>query len=219
MVTFSHVFYRDSRHRQVLTDINCRIDRGELVYCVGENGSGKTTFLRLITRELIPASGQVIVMGQDIRELNDREISYFRRRIGIIFQHFRVLWNHTVFENIILACRAVRMDRDDAFVRVCQLLKDVGLFDKKDSMPFHLSYSELRRLLCARALVNSPDMIVADEPTFDMDRTHEKEIMRILNCMVEENKTVIIATRDMNLAQAYPGRVLTISGGKIHGCK
>jgi len=215
MIEMEHVFVRYG-DIESLIDIHLRIERGEFIYLYGASGSGKTSFLKLITREIIPESGKVHIDGKDLAAFGKSEVQKLRRRIGFAYQDFRLLWKKTVFENMEFVLHAVREKEDIIFEKVCGMLKLVGLLGKKDILIPHLSYGEQRCLSIARALVNTPDIILADEPTTDLEPHVRKEIMRILNNIVHQEKTtVILATREKMLIDEYPHRVINLKDGRI----
>ncbi len=218
MIIMENVFVRFPNEIEALIDINLKIGKGEFVYLYGPGGAGKSSLLKLINREVLPESGKVFVDNQETLKMKDRDISRLRKRIGFIYQDFRMLWKRTVYENIEFILNAVRMKEDMMFDRICEVLKIVNLLDKKDYLPPQLSYGEQRCLCIARALVNSPEIILADEPIVDLDSHVRNEIMRVLNNIVhQENTTVILTTKKNDVMKEYPHRVVEIKEGRITG--
>lgn len=215
MILMEHVFVR-YKEIESLIDINVKIDTGEFIYLFGPGSSGKTSLLKLVNREIVPDSGKVFVDGEELALLKKRKIQKLRRRIGFVYQDFRLLWKKNVFENLEFVLHAVREKEEKIFDKICKILKLVGLIDKKDFLPPHLSYGEQRCLSIARALINTPDIILADEPTTDLDPHIRQEIMRILNNIVHQEQTIVIlATKDKDLIEEYPHRIIKLVDGKI----
>lgn len=198
-------------------DINLEIDKGEFVFLTGPSGAGKTTLFRLISAYDRATSGAIQVAGYDLNEINERQIPFFRRRIGVIYQDFRLLKSRTVFENVAMPLE-IRGERP-RFVerRVREILDQVALLDKLDAHPEHLSGGEQQRVSIARALIHQPGVLIADEPTGNLDPELAKDIMRLLNRVNEQGTTVFIATHDHALVESMNRRVVEIKEGHIVG--
>ena len=215
MITMENVFVRYANEVEALIDINVKIETGDFLYIYGLGGSGKSSFLKLINREIIPDTGIVAVNGAEINNLNRSEIALLRKKIGFIYQDFRMLWKRTVYENVEFVLNAVNME-SGIFDKVCNVLKIVNLLDKKDYLPPQLSYGEQRCLCIARALVNSPEIILADDPTIDLDSHIRNEIMRVLNNIVhQDNTTVIFTTKNKGIINEFPHRMIELREGKL----
>ncbi len=216
MIIIENVFVRYSNDIEALIDINLKVEKGEFVYLYGPGGSGKSSLLKLINREILPESGKVFVDQQETMKMKSSDIARLRKKTGFIYQDFRMLWKRSVYENMEFVLNAVRMKEDKIFDRICDVLKIVNLLDKKDYLPPQLSYGEQRGLCIARSLVNSPEIILADEPTVDLDSHMRNEIMRVLNNIVhQENTTVILTTKKKDIMKDYSHRVVEMKEGRI----
>jgi cell division transport system ATP-binding protein len=200
---------------QALRDINCTINKGEFVFLVGPTGHGKSTFLRLIHRELIPAKGAVKVAGQDTRRLSPRQVAFLRRRVGMIFQDFRLLSARTLWENVAFALQVTGVSRRRIHRLAPELLRQVGLSHKVGSFPGQVSAGEQQRAAIARALVNSPAILLADEPTGNLDTDTGLGIMNLLADINFSGTTVICATHNLAIVEAFNRRVINLTQGKI----
>ena len=216
MITMENVFVRYENDTEALIDINLKVNKGEFVFLYGPGGSGKSSLLKLVNREILPESGKVYIDDQETAKMNNKDVAALRKRIGFIFQDFRMLWKRSVYENIEFVLNAVRMKEDIMFDKICEALKIVGLLDKKDYLPPQLSYGEQRCLCIARALVNSPEIILADEPIVDLDSHVRNEIMRVLNNIVhQESTTVILTTKKKDIMKEYSHRVIELKEGRL----
>jgi cell division transport system ATP-binding protein len=191
------------------------VDRGEFVSVVGASGSGKSTMLKAIYREVKPTSGQVIVASQDVTSLPASRIPYLRRRVGIVFQDFRLLPDRTVLENVGFALDVLGTPRREKYRKVPLSLELVGLGDKADRYPMQLSAGEQQRVSIARALVNSPQVLLADEPTGNLDPDTSWEIVQILTDIADRGTTVIMATHDKAIVDRVRRRVISLLHGTI----
>ncbi|MBO4389297.1 MAG: ATP-binding cassette domain-containing protein, partial [Lachnospiraceae bacterium] len=222
MISFENVskVYEDSEDGQMaLKDISLEIGDGEFVFVVGDSGSGKSTFLRLLLRELRPSSGVIRVGDQDLSEITEnRELAYYRRELGVVFQDFRLLHDRTVYENVALAQHVIGKSGEEVRTNVTEVLTLVGLSGKYKSYPKHLSGGEQQRVAIARALVNHPRILLADEPTGNLDPVISMEIMRVLDeaCRVRHTTTVVV-THDLEVVRQMKKRVITLRRGILIG--
>ena len=198
-----------------LTDISVEITKGEFVFLVGSSGSGKTTFLKLLLREEIPTSGQIWVAGRDIGELSQWRVPYLRRNLGCVFQDFRLLPNKTVAENVAFALEVIGRPRSVIRNQVSQVLELVGLGQKHDRRPDELSGGEQQRVAVARAFVNRPLVLLADEPTGNLDPATSQGIMKLLDRINRTGTTVVMATHDVGIVDAMRRRVIELDRGRL----
>ena len=205
--------YPDRTH--ALRNINVKIDRNEFVYVVGPSGAGKSTFMKLIYREERPTKGHVYVNGFNLERLRQRKIPYVRRNIGVVFQDFRLLPKLTVFENIAFAMEVIETPRRIIKKRVAEVLELVRLADKSNSLPAQLSGGEQQRVSIARAIVNNPSVIVADEPTGNLDPETSIGIMRLLEEINFRGTTIVMATHNKEIVNSMRKRVIAIEKGTI----
>ncbi|MFA6807458.1 MAG: cell division ATP-binding protein FtsE [Eubacteriales bacterium] len=200
---------------RALYDINLNIHKGEFVFLVGQSGAGKSTLIKLLYRDEIPTRGQVIVDSDNLIRLKEREIPLLRRKIGVIFQDFKLLQNMTVFENIAFAQQVVGKPKKEIENNTEVLLEVVGLSKKRDVYPDEISGGEQQRVCVARALANNPPILVADEPTGNLDQDTAWEIMEILSRVNKMGTTIIMATHALYIVEKMKKRVVTIDKGKI----
>jgi cell division transport system ATP-binding protein len=198
-----------------LEDINFSVSQGEFVSIVGHSGAGKTTLTKLILAEEKPTSGSVFFESNDINKLSKKELMAFRRKIGMVFQDFRLLTNKTVFENISFAMEAVDKGEDEIKKDVPRVLELVGLSSRADFFPSQLSGGEKQRLAIARAIITQPDLIIADEPTGNLDPINTKEVVNLLKKINELGTTVILTTHNKTVIDQVKKRVITIEEGRI----
>lgn len=215
MIEFKNVTKRYDHDVVALSDINIVIDRGEFVFLAGPSGSGKSTFLKLMLKEEVPSEGIVIVNDRDLSRVKEREVPYVRRKIGCVFQDFRLLYDKTVYENIVLALRVVGASEREIKTAVSSALKQVGLTGKEDSYPNQLSGGEQQRVGLARALVTRPPIIIADEPTGNLDDETAQEIMKMLYEINESGTTIIMVTHNHEIIEKSGKRVINLEKGKI----
>lgn len=202
---------------EALQGISFTIEDGEFVFLVGPSGSGKSTIIKLLTGEVIPTAGRVMVNGFSMSRISDRQIPYMRRTIGVIFQDFRLLPKKTVFDNLSLAMRAVGATPRDIRTRIPYVLELVGLKGMEDRYPDELSGGEQQRVAIARALVNNPSTIVADEPTGNLDPNRSLEIMTLLERINALGTTVVVVTHERDLVNHFDKRVIMIDHGQVNG--
>ena len=202
---------------QAIRGISMTIEDGEFVFMVGPSGSGKSTIIKLLTGEVIPTAGRVMVNGFSMSRISDRQIPYMRRTIGVIFQDFRLIPKKTVFDNLSLAMRAVGATPRDIRTRIPYVLELVGLKGMEDRYPDELSGGEQQRVAIARALVNNPSTIVADEPTGNLDPNRSLEIMTLLERINALGTTVVVVTHERDLVNHFDKRVIMIDHGQVNG--
>ena len=202
---------------EALQGISFAIEDGEFVFLVGPSGSGKSTIIKLLTGEVIPTAGRVMVNGFSMSRISDRQIPYMRRTIGVIFQDFRLIPKKTVFDNLSLAMRAVGATPRDIRTRIPYVLELVGLKGMEDRYPDELSGGEQQRVAIARALVNNPSTIVADEPTGNLDPNRSLEIMTLLERINALGTTVVVVTHERDLVNHFDKRVIMIDHGQVNG--
>ncbi|MDD3839766.1 MAG: cell division ATP-binding protein FtsE [Clostridia bacterium] len=200
---------------EALSNINIRIDNGEFVFIVGASGAGKSTFLKLLLREITPTSGEIIINDFVLSQLKRREIPYFRRNLGVVFQDFRLISNKTVYENVAFAMEIVEASSKDIKRRVPMVLNMVRLGQKANNYPSELSGGEQQRVSLARAIVNNPSILIADEPTGNLDPDTSWGIMKLLIDINRRGTTVIIATHDRDIVNLMRKRVITLRKGFI----
>lgn len=215
MVYFEHVTVVYPNGTRALEDVTLHVERGEFVFVVGPSGSGKSTLLQLVYREIRPTSGRVIVGSQDVSALPPSRIPMLRRRVGVVFQDFRLLPDRTVWENVGFALDVVGASKREKFRKVPLALQLVGLFDKGDAYPHELSAGEQQRVSIARALVNGPQVLLADEPTGNLDPDISWEIVQILAEIADRGTTVVVATHDKAIVDRLRRRVVSIADGRI----
>ena len=215
MITFDHVSLNyDARHT-ALSNINIHIDKGEFVFIVGPSGAGKSTFVKILKHELVPETGSVIVNNIKINKLKPSKVPYYRRSLGIVFQDFRLLSEKTVFENIAFVLRVTGAKSKDIKERVNKVLDLVGLRGKEKELPSKLSGGEQQRVAIARALVNQPTLLIADEPTGNLDPKTSEEIMKLFTEINHMGTTIIMVTHNKDLVNAMHKRVVNIEEGHI----
>ncbi|MHA2615726.1 MAG: cell division ATP-binding protein FtsE [bacterium JZ-2024 1] len=195
--------------------MNFQIRKNDFIFLVGESGSGKTSLFRVISREQVPQQGRVIVLGQDLRTIPPSRIPYFRRNIGILFQDFRMLPYRTVWENVALALQIAGLSRKEVAIKTMQALEKVGLEDKAHHFPNELSGGELQKSCLARAIVNSPPILLADEPTGNLDEKSSIEIVKLLQKINLHGTTVVVATHDTAIVNHLNKPVMVMSKGTL----
>ena len=205
----------ESSGTEALDNVSLTINEGEFVFLVGPSGSGKTTLMKLITGEIRAKSGKVIVNDFDMRKIKRRKLPKVRRTLGIVFQDYRLIENMNVYDNVAFAMRVVGARRREIRERVPYVLELVGLEGREKRMPNELSGGEQQRVAIARALVNSPRMIVADEPTGNLDPVRSLELMLLFEKINEMGTTILVVTHEKELVNALSKRVITIESGKI----
>ncbi|MBQ6720306.1 MAG: cell division ATP-binding protein FtsE [Oscillospiraceae bacterium] len=215
MIEFTDVVKAYDQGNTALNGVNMQIEDGEFCFLIGPSGSGKSTIIKLITGELKPTSGTVHVNGYSLERIRKREIPYLRRTVGVVFQDFRLIEKMTVYENVAFAMRVVGARERDIKERVPYVLELVGLENKANRHPNEMSGGEQQRLAIARALVNNPSMIIADEPTGNLDPERSFEIMALLQEINNLGTTMLVVTHDHKLAQRFHKRTIVIDEGII----
>ncbi len=200
---------------EVLKDVNLHIKKGEFVFLSGASGAGKTTILRLIYMEEFPTSGQVIVADYNSQQIKKSEISQLRRKLGIVFQDFKLLWDRSVFHNVAFALQVIGISPKKIRKKVLSVLKDVGLSHRIHYNPRQLSGGEQQRVAIARALVNDPLLLLTDEPTGNLDPKISETILDLLKQINARGTSVLMATHNTELIRKLPYRILTLKDGKI----
>ena len=215
MIELKEVTKEYSKGIAALNGVNIKIEQGEFVFIVGDSGSGKSTLIRLLMKELEPTSGRIKIMGQNLSTMTHNEIPFYRRKIGVVFQDFRLLKDRNVYENIAFALRVTEAPTRVIKKKVPAALSLVGLAQKYKSFPKELSGGEQQRVALARAIVNEPSILLADEPTGNLDPENSWEIMRLLNEANERGTTVIVVTHNHEIVNAMKKRVITMNKGVI----
>ncbi len=215
MIEFRNVKKSYPSGTVALKDVNLHIDDGEFVFIVGHSGAGKTTLMKLLLCEEKPTAGNIIVGKYNLTTIPDRKIPYYRRQLGVVFQDFRLLPNKTVYENVAFAMQVVGTPSKMIKRRVPAILNTVNLADKHSSFPGEISGGEQQRVALARALANNPSVIIADEPTGNIDPQMSLDIMNLLIKINKLGKTVIVVTHEQNLVDYYKQRVITIRDGVV----
>ena len=215
MIEFVDVVKSYTVGNTALQGVSMQIEDGEFVFLVGPSGSGKSTILKLITGELKPTSGSVHVNGYSLERIRRREVPYLRRTVGVVFQDFRLIDSKTVYDNVAFVMRAIGAREREIRERVPYVLELVGLDTKSRRHPSELSGGEQQRLAIARALVNNPSTIIADEPTGNLDPARSLEIMTLLQEINNLGTTVLVVTHEMNLVEQFAKRVISIDDGLV----
>lgn len=198
-----------------LSEVSLEVDKGEFMFLVGPTGSGKTTLFRILIRDLLPTEGKVKVNDLEVTNLPKQKISVLRKMIGVIFQDLKLLPDRTIFENVLLPLDVAGEKVVDATEKVEKILRKVGIFEHKDKFPVQLSGGELQRAAIARALVLSPEIILADEPTGNLDAVTSWEIVKILSDINKEGTTIIMATHNVDIVKSMDKRTVHIDKGKV----
>ena len=215
MIEFTDVVKSYTEGNKALNGVSMQIEDGEFVFLVGHSGSGKSTIIKLITGELRPTSGSVHVNGYSLDRIRKSEIPYMRRTVGVVFQDFRLIANKTVYDNVAFAMRVIGAKEKEIRERVPYVLNLVGLDTKSRRHPGELSGGEQQRLAIARALVNNPSTIIADEPTGNLDPARSLEIMTLLQEINNLGTTLLVVTHEMDLVQRFAKRVIAIDEGLV----
>ncbi|MGN0369504.1 MAG: cell division ATP-binding protein FtsE [Butyrivibrio sp.] len=215
MIDLQNVYKTYSTGVPALNDISLHIDKGEFVFIVGTSGSGKSTLIKLLLKELEPTSGKIIINGKNIGRIKKSKLPYLRRDIGVVFQDFRLFEDRNVYENIAFAQKVIEAPNRRIRSKVLAILSMVGLLDKYKTNPKQLSGGEQQRVAIARALINQPAILLADEPTGNLDEENSWEIMKLLESANEQGTTVVVVTHNMEIVRAMRKRTITIRDGVI----
>jgi len=215
MIRLTDVFKVYANGTKALKGVSFTLNTGEFAFLVGPSGSGKSTIIRLLTGEVAPTDGQVVVNGHDMEKIKMRKMPYLRRTIGVIFQDFRLIEKKSVFDNVAFAMRVIGASNKEILQRVPYVLELVGLENKVRAKPDELSGGEQQRVAIARALVNNPALIIADEPTGNLDPARSLEILLLLQKINELGTTVLVVTHEKPLVDRLSKRVIAIDGGRI----
>lgn len=215
MIQMIDVFKSYENGTKALKGINIKIDAGDFAFLVGPSGSGKSTIIKLLTGEISPSDGNISVNGYDMNKIKMKEMPYLRRTLGVIFQDFRLIERKSVYENVAFALRVVGASNKEIRKRVPYVLDLVGLDTRTRRKPHELSGGEQQRVAVARALVNNPSMIIADEPTGNLDPARSLEIMTLLHKINELGTTVLVVTHEKGFVDRFSKRVIAIDGGRV----
>ncbi len=198
-----------------LNGISLKIKKGEFVFIVGDSGSGKSTIIKLLLRELVATKGKVHVLGEDLTKIKHRKVPGFRRRLGVVFQDFRLLKNMNVYDNVAFAQQIISIPKAQMKRNVSDIIKNVGLGGKYKALPNQLSGGEQQRVAIARALVNRPEILICDEPTGNLDPNNSKEIMNLLESWNQKGTTVVVVTHDKEMVDKMQKRVIKMKKGSL----
>ena len=212
MIQLVHLSKIYEPNSPALVDVNLHIDKGQFVFLTGPSGAGKTTLLKLLFREEEPSQGRIFIDGQDVAQLNSRRIARLRRRIGLVFQDFKLLSRLSVIENVALAAEILGSSRRESLSKAHHLLQEVGIKEKYDAKPLVLSGGEQQRVAIARALINDPMLILADEPTGNLDPAAADETMRLFLKIRDRGTTLIVASHNRELIRSYGNRIIALPG-------
>jgi cell division transport system ATP-binding protein len=215
MIRFDHVTKQYPGHVHALSDVTVEISDGEFIFLIGASGAGKTTMLRLLIRDLLPSAGNIQIDNWHVNTLPTKKIHLLRRKVGTVFQDFKLLTDRTVFENVALGLEILGKTDQEIETRVSDVLELVGLAGKKHSFPLQLSAGEMQRTGIARAIVGGPSILLADEPTGNLDPETSWEILDILSEINKIGTTIIMATHNANIVNNYKKRTLTLHEGKL----
>ena len=215
MIKLEHVSKSYSAGIPALNDVNLEFEDGEFVFIVGDSGSGKSTMIKLLLKELEPSEGTIMINGKNLGKIRRRQIPKFRRNIGVVFQDFRLLKDRNVYENIAFAQKVIGQSTRNIKKKVPSFLSMVGLAAKYRSYPKELSGGEQQRVAIARALINEPSILLADEPTGNLDNNNAWEIMKLLEEVNNRGTTVIVVTHNMEIVKVMKKRVITVQKGVI----
>lgn len=215
IIVMDKVFKAYDGKTPALSNVNVRIKKGEFVFIVGESGSGKSTFIKLLLREIVPTSGTINVLNYNLNTIRHRKVPKFRRNIGVVFQDFRLLKDRNVYENVAFAQRIIQVPGSQIRKNVPRVLATVGLAGKYKAKPAKLSGGEQQRVAIARALVNKPSILLADEPTGNLDPKNSKEIMKLLEEINAGGTTVIMVTHNEKIVNSMQKRVIMLNKGVV----
>lgn len=215
MIEFRNVSKVYNKNVKALTNVNINIDKGEFVFLVGPSGAGKSTFIKMLLKEVEPSTGNIVMGNEDLSKIKRRQIPYHRRKIGMVFQDFRLIPTINVYENVAFAMRVVGASPKEIRKRVPMVLSLVGLSNKYKMFPTELSGGEQQRVSIARAIVNNPKVLIADEPTGNLDPETAKEIMELIDDINKAGTTVVMATHAKEIVNSMKKRVIAIDKGEV----
>ena len=215
MIKLEHVSKAYSAGIPALNDVNLEIEDGEFVFIVGDSGSGKSTLIKLLLKELEPTEGTITVNGKELKKIKKKQVPRYRRKVGVVFQDFRLLKDRNVYDNIAFAQKVIGESNIQIKKKVPKMLSMVGLAAKYKSYPKELSGGEQQRVAIARALINEPAILLADEPTGNLDNNNAWEIMKLLEEINEKGTTVIVVTHNLEIVKVMKKRVITVKKGVI----
>jgi cell division transport system ATP-binding protein len=215
MIHFYHVTKRFDAYSTALHDVTFHIEKGEFVFLTGPSGAGKSTLLKLILRQMYPTEGQIVVNGRNLNAMKRRHLPYFRREIGMVFQEFKLIERMTIFENLSFILTVIGLNAKEHKKKAYTALRAVGLQHKMNYYPLQLSGGEQQRVAIARALINDPLMLIADEPTGNLDPDLAQEVLEIFNAANLRGSTVLVATHDRDLIERSNRRVVALDHGRI----
>lgn len=215
MIKFNKVSLKYDKDSYAIHDLSLKINEGEFVFIVGKTGAGKSTLFKLLTRELVPTSGSIKVFKDNIEYISDKLLPYYRRQLGVIFQDFKLLEDRNAYENVAFAQEVIGASSFKIRKRVLKILNIVGLRNKVSKMPYELSGGEKQKVAIARALINKPKILLADEPTGNLDEVSTNEIMSLLNSINQNGTTVVVITHDMHLVNRMNKRVIKLDEGNL----
>lgn len=215
MIEFRNVSKVYNKNVKALTNVNINIDKGEFVFLVGPSGAGKSTFIKMLLKEVEPSTGNIAMGNEDLSKIKRRQIPYHRRKIGMVFQDFRLIPTLNVYENVAFAMRVVGASPKEIRKRVPMVLSLVGLSNKYKMFPTELSGGEQQRVSIARAIVNNPKVLIADEPTGNLDPETAKEIMELIDDINKAGTTVVMATHAKEIVNSMKKRVIAIDKGEV----
>lgn len=215
IIAMDHISKQYSTGVEALSDVSIRIHKGEFVFVVGKSGSGKSTFIKLLLKELNPTEGRIFVGGRQVTNLKRKQVSLYRRKIGVVFQDFRLLKNKTVFENVAFAQEIIGMTKRNIARNVPIMLEMVGLKGKEKMYPHELSGGEQQRVAIARALINQPTILLADEPTGNLDPKTAWDIMMLLEEVNKMGTTVVVVTHNNDVVDVMQKRVINLEDGVL----
>ena len=215
MIQMYHVFKQYPPNIHALVDVTLFVEKGEFVFLTGHSGAGKSTLLRLITRAEVPSTGQILVAGRNVLALNQSKIPFFRRQIGVVFQDIKLISRKTIFENIAFILSVMGVPFQEQKKRVYQILKLVGLHHRMNALPHQLSGGEQQRVAIARALINHPSLLIADEPTGNLDEEMSWDVMTLFDKLNMKGTTVVMATHNRQIVDMMKKRIVHIEKGRV----